>query len=224
MARTLTYAQQTIDSPNPFARFAHRSRYKVTLDLAARLLPTGGTIVDFGAGEGTFLNRVGQSHPDSRLIAIEPWQTIAFPEIETVTDIRDILPASVDLVGAFEVLEHVTDDQLHEFLKGARTILKPGGRLLVTVPIMYGLALPLKELTRAMLHRRFSDTGPLEMAKGTVGFPIARAANRLSSHKGFDFRWLRRELAANFRIIEESYSPFPKAPWWTNSQAVFIAE
>jgi SAM-dependent methyltransferase len=151
-------------------------------------------------------------------------QTIAYPEIETVTDIRDIPAGSVDLVGAFEVLEHVTDDQLHEFLAGARAILKPGGRLLVTVPIMYGLALPLKELTRALLHRRLSDTGPVEMAKATAGHPIARAPNRLSSHKGFDFRWLREKLAADFRIIEESYSPFPKAPWWTNSQAVFIAE
>jgi SAM-dependent methyltransferase len=188
------------------------------------LLPEGGTLVDFGAGEGTFLHRIGQSRPDSRLIAIEPWQTIAFPEIEKVTDIKHISAASVDLVGAFEVLEHLTDEQMHEFLAGARAILKPGGRLLVTVPVMYGLALPLKELTRALLHRRLSDTGPVEMAKATVGRPIARAPNRLGSHKGFDFRWLRQKLAADFRIIEEFYSPFAKAPWWTNSQAVFIAE
>ena len=54
--------------------------------------------------------------------------------------------------------------------------------------------------------------------------PIARASNRLGSHRGFDFRWLRGEIAAAFKITREFYSPFPKAPWWANSQAVFVAE
>ena len=188
MARTLSYAQQTHDSPNPLTRFAHRSRYKLSLELADELLPEGGTLVDFGAGVG------------------------------------DIAAQSVDLVGAFEVLEHVTDEQLRDFLSGTRTILKPGGKLLVTVPIMYGLALPVKELSRAVLHRRLSDTPVVDILKGTAGVPIARASNRLGSHRGFDFRWLRGEIAAAFKITREFYSPFPKAPWWANSQAVFVAE
>ena len=224
MARTLSYAQQTHDSPNPLTRFAHRSRYKLSLELADELLPQAGTLVDFGAGEGTFLNKIGQQRPDAALIAIEPFQTIAFPDIARVSEIGDIAAQSVDLVGAFEVLEHVTDEQLRDFLSGTRTILKPGGKLLVTVPIMYGLALPVKELSRAVLHRRLSDTPVVDILKGTAGVPIARASNRLGSHRGFDFRWLRGEIAAAFKITREFYSPFPKAPWWANSQAVFVAE
>jgi cyclopropane fatty-acyl-phospholipid synthase-like methyltransferase len=224
MARRLTYAQQTHDSPNPIARFAHRTRYKVSLELTDRLLPEGGTLVDFGAGEGTFLDKVGHRRPDARLLAIEPYQTIAFPNIARVSAMRDIPDQTVDVVGAFEVLEHVTDEQLREFLAGARAILKPGGKLLVTVPVMYGLALPVKEASRAILHRRRSDTGIVDTLKAAAGIRIERAANRLSSHKGFDFRWLRDELAAGFRITEQQYSPFPGAQWWVNSQAIFVAE
>lgn len=136
----------------------------------------------------------------------------------------EIERGSVDVVGAFEVLEHVTDDELRDFLAEARAVLKPGGKLLVTVPIMYGLALPVKELSRALLHRRLSDTPALDLVKATFGIPIARAADRLSSHRGFDFRWLRGRIAETFRIADETRSPFAMAPWWVNSQAIFIAE
>jgi SAM-dependent methyltransferase len=224
MARTVSYARQTLDSPNPLARFAHRSRYKVSLDLADRLLPQHGALVDFGAGEGTFLDKFQARRADAQLTAIEPHMTIAFPNIARVPSIWEIPEGTVDLVAAFEVLEHVTDEGLADFLAGARKALKPGGRLLVTVPIMYGVAVPVKEASRAILHRRLGDTGPVEMLKAMMGVPIPRAANRLTSHKGFDFRQLRKEIAGTFTIIEETRSPFPKAPWWLNSQAIFISE
>ena len=224
MARWLSYAHQTHDSPNPLARFAHRSRYKLSVELAERLLPNGGTLVDFGAGEGTFLDKVGQRRPDARLLAIEPHQTIDLPDVVRIARIEDIPERSADLVAAIEVLEHLTDEQLRDFLTAAKAILKPGGKLLVSVPIMYGLALPVKELSRTLLHRRWSDTRAGELLKATAGIPIGRPANRAGSHKGFDFRSLRWEIAAAFRIAEERYSPFPSVPWWVNSQAIFVAE
>lgn len=225
MARWLTYAQQTHDSPNPIARFVHRTRYKMALEVADELLPHCGTLVDFGAGEGTFLNTVGQRRPDARLLAIEPYQTIAFRNIVRVAAMADVPERTADVVVAIEVLEHLTDTQLRDFLAGARAILRPGGKLLVTVPIMYGLALPVKDLSRSLAHRRRSDTSVAELLKATAGIPIARTTNLRGSHKGFDFRRLRDdELAAGFRIAEECYSPFPRAPWWVNSQAIFVAE
>lgn len=224
MSRKVSYAQQTYDSPNPLTRFAHRSRYKLSLDLADRLLPKGGSFVDFGAGQGAFLHQFSLRRPDAELVAIEPYMEITFPNIRRVEAIGKLAAASVDVVAAFEVLEHVTDDQLDDFLAETRRVLRPGGRLLITVPIMYGLALPAKEVSRALLHRRLGDTGPLEMAKGTLGFPITRTPNRLSSHKGFDFRALRAEVGKAFRIVEQGYSPFASLPWWTNSQAVLVAE
>lgn len=224
MKRRVSYARQTYDSPNPLTRFAHRSRYKLSLDLADRLLPEGGCLVDFGAGEGAFLHQFEQHRSDATLVAIEPIMPITFPGVRRVESVDMLEDGSVDVLGTFEVLEHVSDAQLEDFLVDARRILKPGGKLLVTVPIMYGMALPAKELSRALLHRRWGDTGLVEMIKGTFGKPIPRAADRLRSHKGFDFRELRGQISRHFRIIEPSYSPFPTLPWWLNSQAVCIAE
>lgn len=223
MTRAVSYARQTLDNPNPIARFAHRSRYKVSLDLAERFVPTSGTLVDFGAGPGTFLERFGETRPDVSLIAVEPYMTVANSRIHRIEDLGDVSPSSVDVVSAFEVLEHVSDANLEKFLFDARRALKPGGTLVVTVPIMYGPVLPVKELSRAILHRRMSDTGIREMVTATLGIPISRPENRLPTHKGFDFRWLEREISRQFEILKRNYSPFPGLPWWLNSQAIFVA-
>lgn len=50
----------------------------------------------------------------------------------------DELDESFDVVLASEVLEHLTDDQLASTLSAIRSRLRPGGRLLVTVPNGYG--------------------------------------------------------------------------------------
>lgn len=223
MPRQVSYAQQTHDSPNPLTRFAHRSRYRLSLELADRLLPVGGTLLDFGAGEGSFLKQLHERQPNAKLWAVEPYMTIDAPQVKRFDAIADVPDRSVDVVGTFEVLEHVTDAELTEFLNGALRVLKPGGRLLVTVPIMYGAALPVKEVSRALLHRRWGDTGPIEIARGTLGMPVARTPNRRTSHKGFDFRELRSAIEARFTLAEHGYSPFRGLPWWLNSQAVFIA-
>jgi SAM-dependent methyltransferase len=223
MSKTVPYARQTLDNPNPIARFAHRSRYKVSLDLAGRFVPEGGSLVDFGAGQGAFLDQFGTLRPDATLVAIEPYMTIANPQIERTEDLADIAPSSVDVVSAFEVLEHVSDADLDKFLTDARRALKPAGTLVVTVPIMYGPVLPVKELSRALLHRRMSDTGPWEMLKATFGVPITRPEQRRPTHKGFDFRWLDSKIADKFDIFERGYSPFAALPWWLNSQAIFVA-
>ena len=223
VSREVPYSAQTYDSPNPIARFAHRTRYRVSLATASRLLPEGGSMVDFGAGDGTFLHRFGAERPDARLVAIEPYMTIRHPGIAQVADLGEVEPASVDLIGTFEVLEHVTDAELAGFLANARRALKPGGLLLVTVPIMYGAMLPVKELSRMVLYRRLSESSPAEIARATLGRPITRPEDRLPTHKGFDFRWLEGELAGSFAIRETFFSPFPALPWWLNSQAIFVA-
>ncbi len=223
MAREVSYAQQTIDSPNPFTRFAHRSRYRASLDFADRLLPKGGSLVDFGAGEGTFLDQFSQRRPDARLCAIEPYMQIRFPSILQVTTLGEIAPETMDLLSAFEVLEHLSDDDLESFLCDAKRALKQRGALLVTVPIMYGLALPVKEVSRMILHQRQSDTSFREMIVGTVGRSIERPSDRAPTHKGFDFRWLRERISSHFQLTEQAYSPFDQLPWWVNSQAIFVA-
>lgn len=220
----IPYDIMTYNNPNLIARFAHRTRHKVSLQLAQSLLPKNGVVVDFGAGDGLFVHNIQQARPDIHATAIEPNTELRYPNIRRLINIEDIKEGSVDLICAFEVAEHLADEDLTAFFVGSRKALTTRGHLLITVPIMYGLALPVKELQRMILHKRWTDTGAVDMFKGILGISIPRAHNRHTSHKGFDFRWLRNQLSTHFRVTQEFYSPFRHLPWWVNSQAVFVAE
>ena len=202
------YARQTVDNPNPIARFSHRSRHRVSVDLAVQHLPPGGTVVDFGANGGLLLERVGEARQDVTLVGIDPYHDIESDRIINGDSLDEVETSSVDVLGSFETLEHLFDDDLAAFFEGAERVLRPGGEIIVTVPIMFGLALPIKELSRSILHRRRSDTSLRDIARGTLGRPIERTPYRRRSHRGFDFRALRSEIAAHFDVTDQFHLPF----------------
>lgn len=217
----VSYDRQTINSPNPLARYAHRSRVAKSVAFADKNLPQHGVVVDFGAGTGLFLSTLGDKRPDATLYAIEPYMPAASdPRIHYVPNF-DKLTVSPDLITAFETCEHLSDANAEQFLSESRHALKPDGKLIVSVPIMIGGALLLKELNRSILFRRKSDYSTAELAAGVLGRPVARPDERNPTHKGFDFRWLRGLIRERFVIESEILSPLP-LPWWANSQIFFI--
>ena len=217
----VSYDRQTINSPNPLARYAHRSRVAKSVAFADENLPRNGVVVDFGAGTGLFLSTLGDKRPDATLYAIEPYMPAASdPRIHYVPNF-DKLTVSPDLITAFETCEHLSDANAEQFLSESRRALKPDGKLIVSVPIMIGGALLLKELNRSILFRRKSDYSASELLAGVMGRAVARPADRNPTHKGFDFRWLRGLIRERFVIETEILSPLP-LPWWANSQIFFI--
>jgi 2-polyprenyl-3-methyl-5-hydroxy-6-metoxy-1,4-benzoquinol methylase len=222
MAREVPYEVQTINHPNPIVRFAHRARYRNALELATRMLPKGGAILDFGAGQGEFLHQLAERRPDVRLIAHEPYMKLKYPEIENRVTMAEVDANSIDLLCGFETLEHVSESQVEYFVSEGRRVCRPAAKIVVSVPIMQGAILPLKELSRSLLFRRFSDYSTFEMMKGIVGMQVPRAENILWSHKGFDQRHLYARLVAEFISEQKFYSPFRQLPWWCNSQAFFV--
>lgn len=217
----VSYERQTVDSPNPVARFAHRSRAARSVALAEKYLPSRGAVVDFGAGTGLFLRTLGDRRPDSTLYAIEPFMPpAADPRIRYVPDF-EALNLQADLITAFEVCEHLLDGEAEQFLRDAGRHLKADGRLIISVPIMIGAALILKELNKAILYRRGLEYSASELIAGVFGGAVERPPGQRWSHKGFDYRWLRKKIAENFIIEREMLSPLP-LPWWANSQIFFI--
>jgi len=220
--RYITYDQQTYDNPNPLARFAHRTRYRRALSLALDSVAGYATIVDFGAGWGEFLHRLAVAKRDLRLIGIEPNGPLAYPELETRASMEEVEDESVDCLCAFEVLEHLDATQIETFIEQAHRICRIDARILISVPIMKGFALPVKEASRSLLYRSFSDHSIGELIRGTLGLEVERTDHLLYSHKGFDHRALLRRLAKDFRIKMQFHSPVPHLPWWCNSQAFFV--
>ena len=105
----------------------------------------GGTLLDVGAAFGTFCRCAIEAGLATRAIALEPTPGLARTCRERGLEVfeqplEDLqLPALVDLVTAFEVIEHVFDPGV--FLDRCRGLLRPGGLLVVSCPNIRGFGI-----------------------------------------------------------------------------------
>jgi SAM-dependent methyltransferase len=221
----VSYEKQTVDSPNPLARFAHRTRIRKSLDIVNEHLPAGRRFADFGAGTGLLLSEFGKRRPDATLFGIEPFQTPYHPGNMTyVPDLTAVEPRSLDVISAFEVCEHMYENEIREFLGSCRKALTADGKLIISVPVMYGAATLPKFANRVLLYRRnYTAYSLKDLVRSTFGIPIERPENPRHTHTGFDFRWLMRIIAETFVVQRVDSSPFRTLPWYFNSQVFLVA-
>jgi SAM-dependent methyltransferase len=152
--------------------FNYRNRFIVE---AVTQFPPAGPIADIGAGNG-FVSRALE-RAGFRTLVIEPGPAGAAnaktrgldPVICATLSDAGFLPQTLDAAGLFDVVEHIGDDRA--FLAATRGLLKPGGRLYVTVPAFQGLWSSEDELVGH--HRRYSIptlTACLEACGFTVDY------------------------------------------------------
>jgi len=225
MVHSVSYDRQTVASLNPAKRMAHRSRLKRAVSLADRFLPANGSLLDFGAGPGKFLNDLNAQRPDGIYFGYDKFKSPDYDGIHYVQSMADVVDKSMDVVTAFEVLEHVIEEDLTTFMTDSKRALKDSGTLIVSVPIMYGPVVMAKEVSQMVAFRRKFDYSAGEFCKVLFGVNIDRppVEDRYKTHKGFDFRYLRDRLSREFDIKDVVLSPFPAATWALNSQIFFIA-
>jgi len=99
--------------------------------------PTARTVVELGAGYCDFINQF----PAPRKIAFDlnpEMAAFAAPEVELrtgeATTLSGIKAESIDLVFASNFLEHLRQEQLAALLPRIRSVLAPGGRLILIQP------------------------------------------------------------------------------------------
>jgi ubiquinone/menaquinone biosynthesis C-methylase UbiE len=127
------------------ASFWFRARNRLVVWLLARYVPAPNHYLEIGCGTGFVLSAVQQAFPRSRLTGSEvlvEGLSLARRRVPTAElvqmDARRIPFASeFDAIGAFDVLEHIDDDQrvLHEVHRA----LRPGGAVILSVPQHPGL-------------------------------------------------------------------------------------
>jgi SAM-dependent methyltransferase len=91
------------------------------------------TVADFGAGDLYFARELSRRYP-ARTLAVDRGYERA-TELEGIrlrNSLSDVGDGSLDLAFLMDVLEHEQDDR--RFLEDAFRKVKPGGRLVVTVP------------------------------------------------------------------------------------------
>lgn len=102
-------------------------------------------IVDIGAGDGSFVSHITKSNEDSEVYLLD-----ANPE--TVDKLAaefgnvvlykapDTLPfddSSIDLVHCSHLVEHLTHGELYRFLGEINRVLKPGGLIIISAPLLW---------------------------------------------------------------------------------------
>jgi SAM-dependent methyltransferase len=121
--------------------FWFRSRSRLLVSAIRRRFPDAQSLLEVGCGTGFVLAGLHQAFPRLRLVGTELFAEgleIArrrLPrEVELVELDARAMPyeREFDLVGAFDVLEHIDDDGA--VLAGMRRAVRGGGGLLVTVP------------------------------------------------------------------------------------------
>jgi 2-polyprenyl-3-methyl-5-hydroxy-6-metoxy-1,4-benzoquinol methylase len=221
------YEKQTVDNPNPIARFAHRTRMRKSRRLVMPFLKGSAAVLDYGCGQGRFLGdlatEINGREPQVELLGYDPYQSAQFDGYRIVSDPADIAPESVDILTSLEVCEHLSDPETEEFVEFAVRVLSPDGRLLVSVPIEMGPAVLLKEMSRSVLYRRRPDLSASELLRAAFfGTPARRAEDIKESHRGYDWRVTQRRLLEAFPCDHIEFSPLPFNNWYGQSQVIML--
>lgn len=104
--------------------------------------PEGGTVLDIGAGTGTFALAMKEARPDIRMIAVDgddealriARSKSGATGVEWTEGLAGELPIEdgiADVVTISLLLHHLEPDAKHEALSESRRVLRPGGRLLI---------------------------------------------------------------------------------------------
>jgi len=155
--------------------FWFRHRNQCIVSMVRRFHPEG-VFLDIGGGNG-FVAK-GLTDAGVRCALIEPGIEGAFaarargidPVICARLEDTALPPASIEAAGMFDVLEHIEDDA--SVLRQVHALLRPGGRLFLTVPA-YRFLFSADDKVAAHF-RRYSRTSLAQALTG-AGFAIAYA-------------------------------------------------
>lgn len=163
--------------------FWFRSRNRLIVALTSQLSRSGEEFLEVGCGTGYVLRALAREC-GLRVTGSElfpeglRYARVRVPEAELVElDAREMpYREDFDLAGAFDVLEHVDDDL--GVLRGMHRALRPGGRLLLTVPQHPSLWSDADELAHHVRrYRRRELVGRVEEA----GFEVLRTTSFVAS-------------------------------------------
>lgn len=163
--------------------FWFRARNALILWALEKYFPNFESLMEIGCGTGFVLTGIASSFPKRRLVGTEIFASglrFAMQRLPGATlmqmDARRIpYEDEFDVVGAFDVLEHIEDDET--VFKNMFRAVKPGGGILVSVPQHQWLWSPVDDYA---CHVRRYSAGELHAKIDTAGFEIVRSTSFVS--------------------------------------------
>lgn len=178
--------------------FWFRTRNALVTWALAKYFPSMGSFLEIGCGTGFVLSGVAQAFPDARLVASEVYSAglyFAAQRVPQATfvqmDARAIpYEDEFDVVGAFDVVEHIAEDEA--VLANMRRAVRPGGGVILSVPQHPSLwsasdeyAHHVRRYTAAELHDKVRRAG-LEILRSTSFVTLPLPAMMLSRRASQD--------------------------------------
>jgi ubiquinone/menaquinone biosynthesis C-methylase UbiE len=156
------------------------ARNRLVLWAVARYFGSARRALEVGCGTGFVLSALARAVPGARLTASEVLTdglaraAARVPSAEFIQMDARAIPydSEFDLIGAFDVLEHVDDDE--QVLREMHRAALPGGGLLLTVPQHPGLWSAADEYA---LHKRRYTRGDLVAKVQRAGFQVMRVTS-----------------------------------------------
>ncbi len=151
-------------------------RNRLIIGVLARYFPMAETVMEIGCGNGFVLSAISELKSWRRLVASELHRTALATARSRLSaraefvqmDARAIPTAEAfDVIGAFDVLEHIDDEKA--VLTAMHRALRPGGGIILTVPQHPWLWSGTDE---AAHHKRRYRRGELEEKVETAGFRV----------------------------------------------------
>jgi SAM-dependent methyltransferase len=158
-----------------------RSRNRLIAQTARRFVPAAGSVLEIGCGTGFTLGALHEALPAAQLTGTELFDEglavarTRWPDVRLLQADACELPfgdEEFDLVGAFDVLEHIEHDA--RAVGEAYRVLRPDGVLLVTVPQHAWLWSAADDYARH--ERRYSRRALVELMTG-AGFQVERVTS-----------------------------------------------
>jgi SAM-dependent methyltransferase len=174
----------------------YRARRKVLAEIIRRLIdpPTDAAILEIGCGTGHNLPMLGEFGKVDALELDEEARSIAEKRLgravmsAPLPELAGVPEHQYDVVGAFDVIEHIDDDRAAVVSIASR--LKPGGKFVMTVPAhqwMWSAHDVVNHHKRRYSKgslKRLIESSPLKLERigyfNSLLFPLA-IAERLSS-------------------------------------------
>lgn len=164
--------------------FWFRARQRLIASTLRKYFPAAGSLLEVGCGTGFVLSGLRAAFPHLRLAGSEPLAEglelarQRLPDVELIQAEATGMPfeEEFDVVGAFDVLEHIEDDR--QALIGIAGAIRPGGGMIVLVPQHPWLWSELDEIGR---HRRRYTRGELTRTVTAAGLEVVFVSSFVSS-------------------------------------------